>query len=390
MNKSAFSFIFIVASAVAVYFSSSFHFIEDFLKVTPQIIIAIFGLSFFICLRFNKSRVFFILVLLLLWFYKSKLSFIAAIPNNEFMFLISLNVLYIVLSKERGMISVHGAKKAVIILFQIALIFFFTVYQPHYYVGSYNSFVRTVHSVINMQFYLLPFILIGASAIKNIIFDKSYEVSAVIGVFAALLLMTSFGIVLSELNVIVAFAFAFAGILSSIYSVSYIDELTGLPARRAYNEYTASLGSKYAIAMTDIDHFKKFNDTYGHDTGDEVLKLVAKVIASVGGGGKTFRFGGEEFVIVFNGKTKEETVEYLENIREKLQNTPFTVRNRKNRKKYKKTGKKSGNDSSKAVKITMSIGASDSRAEKNVAKVMKKADQALYKAKKTGRNKVVA
>ena len=59
----------------------------------------------------------------------------------------------------------------------------------------------------------------------------------------------------------------------------YIDELTGIPNRRAFDEYLKKLGRKYTIAMMDIDHFKKFNDTYGHSEGDNVLRFVAKHIA---------------------------------------------------------------------------------------------------------------
>ncbi|HQM85947.1 MAG TPA: GGDEF domain-containing protein [bacterium] len=389
MNKTVFALLFIVVSAVAVFFSREFHFIENYLKLSPQIIYAAAGLAFLICLRFNKSRVAFMLFLILLWFFKDNPGFVSKIPENEFMFFITFNVLYITTSKERGILSIHGLKKVLFIVSQFWLIYYFTIYQPTYYNQSANSVIKTIQFMMGMQFHFLPFVMLGLAVVRNIFSDKSYEVSTALGISIAFLILTTLKIDLSSLNLLTGFALIFTGILSSIYSTSYTDELTGLPARRAYNEYTSALGAKYAIAMTDIDHFKKFNDTYGHDTGDEVLKLVAKVISSVGGGGKAFRFGGEEFVIVFSGKTKEETAEHLENIREKLQNTPFTVRNRKNRSKYKKTGKKSSNDSSKTVKITMSIGASDSRAEKTVAKVMKKADQQLYKAKKTGRNKVI-
>lgn len=390
MNRTVFSLTFIVISAVAVFFSSEFHFVENYLKLSPQIIHAAAGLTFLICLRFNKSRAVFITVLLVMWAFKENIPFVSAVPENELLFFFSFNVLYLTASKERGIISIHGLKKLIFIGTQLCILYYFTVYQPEYYAQSANSVVKTVQLMMNMQFHFLPFIILGLAAVRNIVSDKSYEVSTAIGSSIAFMIFATLNMNMGFLNLLTVFALIFTGILSSIYSISYTDELTGLPARRAYNEYIAALGAKYAIAMTDIDHFKKFNDTYGHDTGDEVLKLVAKIISSVGGGGKAFRFGGEEFVIVFSGKTREETVEHLENIREKLQNTPFTVRNRKSRSKYKKTGKKGNSGSSKTVRITMSIGVSDSRAEKTAAKIMKKADQALYKAKKAGRNRVVA
>src|SRR5690606_25573480 len=107
-------------------------------------------------------------------------------------------------------------------------------------------------------------------------------------------------------------------ILLDSYHMAYRDELTGIPARRALNQLLLSLGSRYTIAMLDVDHFKKFNDTHGHDVGDQVLKMVAHKIADVKGGGKGFRYGGEEFTIVFPGKTIQQAEEHLEAVREAI------------------------------------------------------------------------
>ncbi|MEI8597157.1 GGDEF domain-containing protein [Vibrio sp. M60_M31a] len=65
------------------------------------------------------------------------------------------------------------------------------------------------------------------------------------------------------------------------------------------------MDGKYTIAMLDVDHFKNFNDTYGHDTGDNVLKLVATLLMKTRGGAKAYRFGGEEFTILFKGTYSE-------------------------------------------------------------------------------------
>jgi len=388
MKKTVLSLLFVIFSAVAIYFSANLGFIKQHLLISADVVAVFAAITFLICLRFNKSRVSFILALLLLWFFKETTPYLSPIPKNEFLAFITFNVLYLTNSNERGLFSVHGIKKAVFIISQIVLIYYFTAHTESVYYSSTNSFVTTVKFMMNMQFFFLPFIFLFLAVVNNITRGKSYDISFATGTMIGITALFVSGADLAGLNMLTAFALIFTGILSSIYTISYIDELTGLPGRRAYNEYTAALGSKYTIAMGDIDHFKKFNDTHGHDTGDEVLKLVAKVVSGVEGGGKAFRFGGEEFVIVFNGKLKEQTFEHLENTRKKIAETPFTVRNRSTRKKYKKTGSKTKPSTSKNIKITMSFGASDSRVDKKPEKVMKEADKALYRSKKAGRNKV--
>jgi GGDEF domain-containing protein len=87
--------------------------------------------------------------------------------------------------------------------------------------------------------------------------------------------------------------------LQESHRLAFNDELTGLPGRRALQEAMAGLGPRYSLAMADVDHFKSFNDTHGHDIGDQVLKLVAARLAQVQGGGRAFRYGGEEFTVLF-------------------------------------------------------------------------------------------
>jgi len=323
MNNSIFSLLFIAVSAIIVYFSSDFEFIKNFLKISPHVVSLFAVLTVAVCLRFNKGKVSFILVLLLLWFFKDNTPFVSIIPQNEFVLFITLNVLYLSLSTERGVFSVYGLQKGVFIIFQLGLFYYFTALRVSIYYRSDITVIQTINHIINWPYCMIPFILLFIAAIQNIFRYKNHDVSFAIGAIIGLVILFSLEIEIRELNMLAAFALMFVGTLSSVYTISYIDELTGLPGRRAYNEYMASLGSKYTIAMADIDHFKKFNDTHGHDTGDEVLKLVAKMLSTVGGGGKAYRFGGEEFVIVFNGKHKENTAEHMGHIRKERSENPF-------------------------------------------------------------------
>ena len=178
----------------------------------------------------------------------------------------------------------------------------------------------------------------------------------------------------------------------SSYDMAYRDELTGLPGRRALNERLKGLGSRYVIAMMDVDHFKKFNDTYGHDTGDEVLKMVARQIGAVQGGGTAYRFGGEEFCIVFTGKDTDQCGPFLEAVRTSVENYRMAVRDSKQRKipgkvARERRGRRARSRNGRTVSVTISIGAAQpNNNRQSVEKVLKAADTALYRAKKNGRN----
>ena len=195
----------------------------------------------------------------------------------------------------------------------------------------------------------------------------------------------------STLMFIAGILLVFVYLLQQSWQLVYLDELTGLPGRRAMNESLQGLGRRYTLAMMDVDHFKKFNDTYGHDIGDQVLKMVAARIGEVGGGGKPFRYGGEEFAIVFQGKALGETLVHLEAVRNAIENYQMTIRQpdrpKDNLEGSKKRRPKEDAGSVKQVSVTISIGAAErSQGEKDPNLVLKNADKVLYQAKEAGRN----
>jgi diguanylate cyclase (GGDEF)-like protein len=177
-------------------------------------------------------------------------------------------------------------------------------------------------------------------------------------------------------------------LVETSYAMAYADELTGLPSRRALNELLGELGPRYAVAMVDVDHFKKFNDTYGHQAGDQLLRKIAGTLRSVAGGGRAFRYGGEEFAVVFSGLDVERASPHLEELREAIAETTFTVRAPD---RPKKKPKEALPGSGKQAGVTVSIGLADSSgAGPTPADVIKAADEALYRAKRSGRNRLVS
>ena len=183
---------------------------------------------------------------------------------------------------------------------------------------------------------------------------------------------------------LVASLIAIAALVHDAYRMAYIDTLTTIPSRRALEERFLRLGSNYILAMVDIDFFKKFNDTFGHDIGDDVLKLVAKELSHVKNGGKAYRYGGEEFTILFSGKKKEECIMALEEIREHIFRRGFVIRDKNRPEKTPKAIQKS--TSVKKERLSVSIGVALSVKGKTPQDVLKRADDALYKAKESGRN----
>ena len=165
------------------------------------------------------------------------------------------------------------------------------------------------------------------------------------------------------------------GVLELGYDIAYHDELTGLPGRRAFTNVARHLGGSYAIAVCDVDHFKQFNDTYGHDAGDRALRMVGAKLSEVGGGGQTFRYGGEEFVIVFRGRSAGEAEPFAEFLCETIAGVTLAPR--------------AGTPLAGAapIHISVSIGLAErSKQHSTPEQVLDAADAALYRAKEAGRN----
>jgi len=174
------------------------------------------------------------------------------------------------------------------------------------------------------------------------------------------------------------------------HRLAFRDELTGLPGRRALDEQLRALGPHYAIAMIDVDHFKKFNDTHGHDIGDQVLRLVAARMAQAEGDGTAFRYGGEEFCILFPDQRLADALPQVEKIRADIAAYQMAVR-REDRPVDAEFGTKLRHLRSpeKTLSVTVSLGiAEPDDARSTPAEVMRSADRALYRAKEGGRNRV--
>jgi diguanylate cyclase (GGDEF)-like protein len=177
-------------------------------------------------------------------------------------------------------------------------------------------------------------------------------------------------------------------LIETSHRMAFSDELTGLPSRRALTDALMRLPEVYTIAMIDIDHFKKLNDEYGHAAGDQVLRMIGSTLTRTEGGGRPFRYGGEEFAVLFPGKSAEDALPYLEDLREAIEASSFTLRGR-DRPKVRPEKPVRSNGGRRRIEITVSIGVAEpDETSVEPDDVIRAADQALYHAKRTGRNRI--
>ena len=257
------------------------------------------------------------------------------------------------------------------------------------------SSVLSYHYIIVFKNMATAAIIAFSLTLAFVLVRFIYSRDIMIGGFVLALVALLLGFGANDLDSTVTFYFMAAGLVLIVtaveasFSMAYIDELTGLPARRSLNDTLYNLGKKYAIAMIDVDHFKKFNDTYGHKTGDQVLKMIGGKLERISGGARTFRYGGEEFTAIFPGKDAQESIRYVEELRQAIESTPFVVRGKGRRRGQKDRRGKGKASDQKEVKVTVSIGIASPELDlTDPQKVLKAADKSLYKAKRGGRNRI--
>jgi diguanylate cyclase len=159
------------------------------------------------------------------------------------------------------------------------------------------------------------------------------------------------------------------------------DGLTGIANRKRFEQELAraveaarAAGEPLSLLLADIDHFKRFNDTHGHQVGDQVLRLVAQVFTkSVKGQDLAARYGGEEFAVLLPRTSLVGASKLGEQIRQMVAG---------NRIRLRSSGHYLGN-------ITLSIGCAEHRLDEPISDLIQRADNALYEAKREGRNRVV-
>ena len=374
---------------------------------------AVFLSGILLAWRFHSSRVLFALLTLLLA--HRSLEFFAAgslsstgpgrIAFEAIAFLLPLNFVILSVVRERGLVLPSMALHSCFLF--VESVFVAIICRPGQTTGPaflHSGFLGL--DVFRWTIIPPPALLIFTSAFvilltRFLLYRKPVESGLFWSLAATFLGLQAGGLGRSSRAYIATGGLILvSSIIENSYHLAYHDELTALPARRAFNEALLGLEEPYVVAAVDIDHFKKFNDTFGHETGDEVLRMVASRLARVNGDGRAFRVGGEEFSILFPGKSLAETLPHLELLRADIEASTFRPRggterrvtprgpDRRNvrRKNIRPRSTPVQND---RLSVTVSIGAAAPTVRSQlVEQVIKSADKALYRAKQSGRNRV--
>lgn len=362
--------------------------ISDGLNYVPWILA---GTASFLSIHFNRSSVFFYTLVIGINFVLFKYDWTVSDVNYALAtgFLPILMLIFSLLP-ERGVLSFRALPAYTFLFLALGFSVWGSIQNPPWLIEALMTdwlpprYFDWTHMP---QIVLASSLIVGLGLLLLFAVRPSTHMSAALGILLLLFVQFHFQHNIASLNV-----FSSTSLLMCLYAIiqeswrmAYLDELTELPGRRALREKFQSIGGLYTVAMLDVDHFKKFNDTYGHDTGDAVLRMIAAKMRKVSGSGLPYRYGGEEFTVLFNGKDVDQAREHLEALRKSIADSPFII----NRQDRRGDQKKPNARTQKSVQVTVSIGAAESNKSINSPwDVMKLADKALYRAKKKGRNQV--
>ena len=355
--------------------------------------LGIFAIALGLCGFFRRSRLFFATLAITLatavlgWVAPYVSADAAHVLRNAIALLLPINLLVLAFIRERGIISPVGRKRLAWIAGEIIVVAFLCLPKINVLAAPLDrEFLPPIFSDWSrisqpaLASFLISAIVLTVLLVQRYRAVESSLLWALISSFVAFRIGAT--------NNLAGIFFATGGLaiivalIETSYSMAYLDELTQLPSRRALNEAMMKLPETFTVAMLDVDHFKKFNDSFGHESGDQALRMVASKLAHIAGGGKAYRYGGEEFAVLFPGKPSEDVFVYLDRMRKIIEQSTFVVRgkDRRGRRGMRRSGKKQ-------TSVTVSVGVASSNGEGMApAEVLRIADQALYKAKARGRN----
>jgi diguanylate cyclase (GGDEF)-like protein len=375
--------------------------LQPYVQAYPYVV---FGVGVVVAWYFNRSRIVFALLILavaVLALYRVGDGYAGADRVSRIVFaavagLLPLNLAAFAVLNERGLFTGRGVSRVVVIAAQVLAVDL-TIrldwsagreWFTHALVDEWVTTWTALPQASLFAFGVAAAFLTARCVLRRDPIETGF-LWALLSAFAALQGMR-WGWAPSSFLATGGLALIWA-LVETTYRMAYYDELTGLPGRRALNEALLRVGSRYAVAMVDVDHFKRLNDVFGHEVGDQALRMVAGRLSGITGGGKPFRYGGEEFVVLFARATASEAVPHLEAARRAIADSSFVLRGPRRPRKKPAAPKPPGGPQV-TVALTISIGLAEPDQRKGNAspqQVLRAADKALYRAKGAGRNRLM-
>jgi diguanylate cyclase (GGDEF)-like protein len=376
-------------------------FTQPYVEAYPYLVL---GVGIVLGWYFNRTRVIFALLILALAegaLHTVGQEWAALDATGRFVFavvatLLPLNLAMYAMFNERGLFTTHGMARVLLLGVQVVAvdsIIRWDWHAPREWLqaaaidGSLDRWTSLPETAL-AAFGIATIVIVIRCASRRDPIEAGF-LWALVSTFVALQGMR-WGWVPTPFLATAGLALIWA-LVETTYRMAFYDELTGLPGRRALNEALLQVGNRYTVAMVDIDHFKRFNDLFGHDVGDQALRMVAAKLSGITGGGKAFRYGGEEFAILFARASAAEAVPHLEAARRAIAASCFVLRGRA-RPRKKPQAPKSVSGPRVAVSLTISIGIAEPKERNGNSDphhVLRAADKALYRAKSAGRNRLM-
>ncbi len=292
-------------------------------------------------------------------------------------------------------------RKVVVVFGQIFVLYLLTYLFPSFFgIEKFTVFQHKMSDILNFAFIgpgthsmpqigMMSFLACFILCLWTFRKKSTFQDTAFIGVFVTSFF--SFYFILKHNAPTIFFLGGVTCVLFSLLQIShrmaFLDELTNIPGRRALTNAMRQYDRHpYTLSIMDIDFFKRLNDSYGHEVGDQGLRMISARLVQYAKTNHLYRYGGEEFVLLFPNKRLEEVLDEIEETRALISNSDFFLRSRARCNNAQENEKFPYLAS---IKITLSAGVAEKTGSQSSDFVLNTADKALYKAKKTGRNKTV-
>mgnify|MGYP001165927821 FL=1 len=307
-------------------------------------------------------------------------------------FLVPLNLLAFSILKEDSLSTIRGVMRVVLVLVQPFLVLWLCL--PDQQVLA-SSFTREYIPSRYMEWTPIPQPALVAFAIAGLLHVIRFalhrnplEGGAIWALCAIFVAYHTSRYGWQPTNFFMAAGLIFfVTLLQSFYQQTYRDELTGIPGRLAYDEAIGQLGKRFSVAIIGIDQLTQYANIHGKSVSEQILKLAAPRIQAACSDGQIFRTTGEEFTVLFPGKSATDTMGTLDTVRKSVEAIGLFLRGQD--RVWEQRGAKEAGSRDQALPITLSIGVGEKLTDSaTLTLVIKSAYRGLYEAKGIGGNVV--